>query len=131
MAPERPSRDLQGLLGRASTDAGCYFSDTAAATDTAVADGVDIVSYSIGTAFDYVDPTDIAFLFAANAGVFVSRSAGNDGPGPETTAAGEPWAMTVAASTTSGARFANATGSIRPRPSPATIPRWRARSRDR
>ena len=88
---------------------GCYFSDTAAATDTAVADGVDVISYSIGTSFDYVDPTDVAFLFATNAGVFVSRSAGNEGPGPETTAAGEPWAMTVAASTTNGRAFADAT----------------------
>ena len=88
---------------------GCYFSDTAAATDTAVADGVDVISYSIGTDFAYTDPTDVAFLFATNAGVFVSRSAGNEGPGPETTAAGEPWAISVAASTTNGRAFVDAT----------------------
>ena len=45
------------------------------------------------------DPVDIAFLVAADAGVFVAQSAGNEGPGPCTTAAGEPWVMTVAAST--------------------------------
>ena len=88
---------------------GCYFSDTAAATDTAVADGVDVISYSIGTDFAFVDPTDVAFLFATNAGVFVSRSAGNEGPAPETTAAGEPWAISVAASTTNGRAFVDAT----------------------
>lgn len=87
---------------------GCYFSDTAAATDDAVRDGVDIITYSIGTSFSFVDPTDIAFLFAADAGVFVSRSAGNEGPGPETTAAGEPWVMSVAASTQNGKAFSQA-----------------------
>ncbi len=89
--------------------AGCTFSDTAAAADDAVADGVDIITFSIGTAVSFVDPTDIAFLFATDAGVFVSRSAGNEGPGPETTAAGEPWVTTVAASTLKGPLFANAT----------------------
>lgn len=87
---------------------GCYFSDTAAAVDDAVRDGVDIITYSIGTSFSFVDPTDIAFLFAADAGVFVSRSAGNEGPAPETTAAGEPWVTSVAASTQAGRAFANA-----------------------
>jgi subtilisin family serine protease len=88
---------------------GCYFSDTAAATDDAVQDGVDIITYSIGTAFSFVDPTDVAFLFAADAGVFVSRSAGNEGPDPETTASGEPWVTTVAASTQSGKAYSQAT----------------------
>ena len=88
---------------------GCYFSDTAAATDTAVADGVDVISYSIGTDFSFTDPTDVAFLFATNAGVFVSRSAGNEGPDPATTPAGEPWAISVAASTTNGRAFVDAT----------------------
>ncbi len=87
---------------------GCYFSDTAAAVDDAVRDGVDIITFSIGTDFSFVDPVDVAFLFAADAGVFVSRSAGNEGPGPETTAAGEPWVTSVAASTQTGNAYANA-----------------------
>lgn len=89
--------------------AGCAFSDTAAATDAAVQDGVDIITYSIGTDYSFVDPQDVAFLFAADAGVFVARSAGNEGPDPETTAAGEPWVTTVAASTQTGKAFAQAT----------------------
>ena len=89
--------------------ASCFFSDSAAAADTAVADGVDIISFSIGSNFGFDDPVDIAFLNAADAGVFVAQAAGNEGPGPFTTAAGEPWVTTVAASTQSGSAFAQAT----------------------
>jgi subtilisin family serine protease len=88
--------------------ASCFFSDSAAATEAAIADGVDILSFSVGTAASFVDPQDIAFLLATDAGIFVSRSAGNDGPAPSSTAAGEPWVTTVAASTHSGTAFANA-----------------------
>ncbi len=95
--------------GLTPDDAGCTNADTAAAVDAAVADGVDIVTYSIGTSANIVDATDIAFLFATDANVFVSRSAGNEGPGPETSNAGEPWAMSVAASTLRGTLFVQAT----------------------
>jgi subtilisin family serine protease len=89
--------------------ANCTFSDTAAATDAAVADGVDVINFSIGTSPAFDDPQDIAFLFAVDAGVFVARSAGNEGPAPGTNAGGEPWDMSVAASTTSGQAFSTAT----------------------
>jgi len=94
--------------------AGCMFSDTAAATDAAVADGVDVINFSIGTSAAFDDPQDIAFLLAADAGVFVARSAGNEGPGAGSTAAGEPWVTTVAASTTSGQAFTTATRVVAP-----------------
>ena len=84
----------------------CFFSDSAAATDQAVADGVDVLNFSVGTAATFVDTQDTAFLRAAAAGVFVARSAGNDGPNPGTTNAGEPWVTSVAASTLSGTGFA-------------------------
>jgi len=93
----------------ASPEPDCFFSDTAAATDQAVADGVDVLSFSIGTAATIADPQDIAFLFAADAGVVPVRSAGNEGPGPGSTAAGEPWVTSVAASTHRGTLFATAT----------------------
>jgi subtilisin family serine protease len=89
--------------------AGCDFADSAAAVDAAVADGVDVISFSVGTSFSFIDPVDIAFLFAADAGVSVNRSAGNEGPDPETTAAGEPWVTTVAASTLRGTLYVNGT----------------------
>jgi subtilisin family serine protease len=96
--------------------AGCDFADTVAATDAAVADGVDIINFSIGTAQDFTDPQDIAFLGAFDAGVVVSRSSGNEGPGFGTTAAGEPWVITVAASTHRGDAFAQATRINAPAP---------------
>jgi subtilisin family serine protease len=88
-----------------TADDGCFFSDSAAATDAAVADGVDVINFSVGTAAAFDDPQDIAFLFAADAGVFVARSAGNEGPGAGSTSAGEPWVTTVGASTHRGDAF--------------------------
>ena len=45
------------------------------------------------------DPTELAFLDAYAAGVFVATSAGNDGPGASTANHLSPWVMSVAAST--------------------------------
>ena len=79
---------------------GCANSDTTAAIDAAVADGVDVINYSIGDNDpDFLDSDDLAFLFARQAGVFVAASAGNSGPGASTTDHGGPWMTTVAAST--------------------------------
>jgi len=83
-------------------DGGGYSSDLAAAIDQAVADGVDVINYSIGSDTPgLLGPDDIAFLFAADAGVFVATSAGNAGPGYGTigSPAAVPWVMTVGAST--------------------------------
>lgn len=79
---------------------GCATSDLTAAIDTAVADGVDVINFSIGDGDpDFLDADDVAFLFARQANVFVAASAGNDGPGASTTDHGGPWLTTVAAST--------------------------------
>ena len=82
-------------------DDGCTTSDSLAAIDAAVADGVDAINFSIGggAATTTVSPTDQAFLGAAAAGVFVAVSAGNDGPTASTTDHGSPWYTSVAAST--------------------------------
>ena len=77
-----------------------FNSDLVAAVDQAVADGVDVINYSIsGTTTNFVDPVEVAFLFAADAGVFVSASAGNNGPTTGTVAHPSPWIATVAAGT--------------------------------
>jgi hypothetical protein len=47
----------------------------------------------------FLDPVEVAFLFAADAGVFVAASAGNDGPTTRTVAHPSPWLTTVAAGT--------------------------------
>ncbi|MEU4163435.1 S8 family peptidase [Actinoplanes sp. NPDC026670] len=74
--------------------------DLVAAINAAVADGVDVINYSIsGSTSSFVDPVELAFLNAANAGVFVAASAGNSGPAVSTVAHNSPWITTVAAST--------------------------------
>ncbi|MQL92379.1 hypothetical protein Taro_024995 [Colocasia esculenta] len=80
---------------------GCDTSNVVAAMDAAVADGVDVLSISIGgwsTPF-FSDGIAIAAFGATKKGVFVSCSAGNDGPGKETVVNDAPWILTVGAST--------------------------------
>lgn len=84
------------------TDDGCMDEDLIAAIDQAVADGVDVINFSIGSptgAQTVFQPSDQAFLGAAAAGIFVSASAGNEGSGASTADHGAPWYTTVAAST--------------------------------
>ena len=76
-----------------------YTSDAIDAIDAAVADGVDVLSYSISGSDDLLDPVDLAFLSAASAGIFVSVAAGNEGPSAGTLNHVTPWLTTVAAST--------------------------------
>jgi len=77
-----------------------FTSDLVAAIDQAVADGVDVINYSIsGSTSNFLDPVEIAFLNAADAGVFVAASAGNSGPTSGTVAHPSPWITTVAAGT--------------------------------
>ncbi|PKH41890.1 pre-peptidase C-terminal domain-containing protein [Nocardioides alpinus] len=79
---------------------GCYTSSTLSAVDDAIADGVDVINYSISGATDtVVDAVEYAFLGAADAGIFVAASAGNSGPTASTVAHNSPWLTTVAAST--------------------------------
>ncbi|CAM6088324.1 unnamed protein product [Calypogeia fissa] len=82
-------------------ESGCYDSDILAAFDDAVADGVDVISLSVGGGVVpyYLDPIAIGAFGAAKKGIFVSCSAGNDGPGPLTVTNVAPWITTVAAST--------------------------------
>jgi hypothetical protein len=79
---------------------GCFDSDTAAAVQQAILDGVDVINFSISGGTDpFTDPTELAFLDAYAAGVFVSASAGNEGPGAGTANHLSPWVTTVGAST--------------------------------
>jgi subtilisin family serine protease len=80
---------------------GCFGGDLAAAIDAAVADGVDVINYSIGGGPGLTGPDDIAFLFANAAGVFTATSAGNSGPGAATlgSPANDPWITAVGANT--------------------------------
>ena len=74
--------------------------DLVAAIDQAVADGVDVINYSIsGSTTSMNSAVAISFLYATRAGIFVASSAGNSGPGASTVAHNTPWQTTVAAGT--------------------------------
>jgi subtilisin family serine protease len=75
----------------------CYNSDSLAAIEAAVTDGVDVINYSISGGASVLDPVEQAFRHAAEAGVFVAAAAGNSGPANEV-AHISPWLTTVAAS---------------------------------
>ena len=82
-------------------DLGGFTSDLASAIDQAVADGVDVINYSIGGGAAAPGGDEIAFLFAAAAGVFIATSAGNSGAGAATLGnpGTVPWLTTVGANT--------------------------------
>jgi len=58
-----------------------------------------MINYSIGNDVDQVDASDVAFLNAAAAGVFVAVAAGNAGPNAGTVDNAMPWETTVGAGT--------------------------------
>ncbi len=87
--------------GKPGIPSGCFNSDSVAAINDAVIDGVDVLNYSIGGSSEstVLDSVAQAFRAASNAGVFVANSAGNSGPGESTLDHPAPWVTTVAAST--------------------------------
>ncbi|WJX20852.1 hypothetical protein P8452_10347 [Trifolium repens] len=80
---------------------GCFSSDILSAVDTAVADGVNVLSISLGggvSSYNH-DSLAVAAFGAMEKGVFVSCSAGNSGPDPVSLTNVSPWITTVGAST--------------------------------
>jgi subtilisin family serine protease len=85
--------------------ASCNTSDLANAIDMAVADGVDVINYSVGSSLDRLTaPDDLALMAAAKAGVVAVVAAGNEGPnlGTMGSPAGGPWVIAAAASSRDG-----------------------------
>ncbi|KAK1620289.1 hypothetical protein QYE76_025806 [Lolium multiflorum] len=82
---------------------GCASSDILAAFDEAIADGVNVISVSLGAVGKapnfYDDLTAVGAFRAVSKGIVVSASAGNSGPGESTAANIAPWFLTVGAST--------------------------------
>jgi subtilisin family serine protease len=88
-----------------ATRASCNTSDLANAIDMAVADGVDVISYSVGSSlFTVTAPDDIALMAAAKAGILTVVAAGNEGPNFDTitSPAGNPAVITTGASSREG-----------------------------
>ncbi|XP_010536423.1 PREDICTED: CO(2)-response secreted protease [Tarenaya hassleriana] len=89
---------------RVCTPDGCAGSSILAAFDDAIADGVDILSLSLGAPSWAkielnADPIAIGAFHAVEKGIMVICSAGNDGPGEGTVVNSAPWILTVAATT--------------------------------
>ena len=85
---------------RICLEQGCFTSDSVAAIQQAIKDGVNVINFSIsGGANAYTDPVELAFLDATAAGISVNASAGNSGPGAGTADHAGPWVTTVGAST--------------------------------
>ncbi|USD35904.1 S8 family peptidase [Ferrimonas sp. SCSIO 43195] len=91
---------------------GCPGSALMAGIEDAIADGVDVINYSIGStygSFPWESPIEMAFLAAREAGISVSASAGNSySPQYASQARGaidhlSPWLTSVAATTHSRA----------------------------
>ncbi|OAY38517.1 cucumisin [Manihot esculenta] len=80
---------------------GCSDADILAAFDDAIADGVDIISLSVGGwPTDYFeDSIAIGAFHSMKNGILTSNSAGNEGPDPESVSNCSPWSLSVAAST--------------------------------
>lgn len=76
----------------------CPNVSTLASINQAVADGVDVINYSIGGGTEpWGEAGSAAFLAATDAGVYVAASAGNSGPGPNTMGHLQPWVASTAA----------------------------------
>jgi subtilisin family serine protease len=86
------------------SDAGDTYGDCSgaainAAIEDAIQDQVDVINYSIsGGNQPWESSTELAFLAARNAGIFVATSAGNSGPDAGSTSKHAPWYTAVAAS---------------------------------
>ncbi|XP_049377988.1 subtilisin-like protease [Solanum stenotomum] len=79
----------------------CSDSDILAAIDSAIDDGVDILSISLGGSPSpfYDDNIALGAYSATERGVLVSCAAGNDGPSAASVGNAAPWILTVGAST--------------------------------
>ncbi|XP_059628065.1 cucumisin-like [Cornus florida] len=84
---------------------GCSDADILAAFDNAIADGVDIISLSVGRGGEslplnyFEDTTAIGAFHAMKNGILTSNSAGNSGPIYGSIRNYSPWSLSVAAST--------------------------------
>ncbi|XP_010477248.1 PREDICTED: subtilisin-like protease SBT5.1 [Camelina sativa] len=86
---------------RACSLLGCRGSSILAAFDDAIADGVDVISVSMGLWPENLieDPLAIGSFHAVERGITVVCSAGNSGPSSQSVVNAAPWMITVAAST--------------------------------
>lgn len=121
------TRTVQGVAPRANLIAyrvcieTCPVTAILAGINQAIADGVDVLNYSIsGSDSPWGNSVSRAFLEAFGAGIFVAASAGNSGPGAGTVAHTAPWNASVAASN-SDRTYAKTLSVLGPEPVPPAL----------
>ncbi|KAI4326062.1 hypothetical protein MLD38_031414 [Melastoma candidum] len=85
---------------RACSNQGCLPSDILSSFDDAIADGVDIITASLGSSYNISfdeDPMAIRSFHAMEKGILTTQSAGNDGSYWHVTTSTAPWNFSVAA----------------------------------
>ncbi|XP_065878455.1 subtilisin-like protease SBT4.3 isoform X2 [Euphorbia lathyris] len=93
-------------VGRNVKDASFFglANDILGAFDDAIADGVDIITISVGAPYPHYNYTDdviaIGAFHAMEKGIFTSQSAGNSGPDFGSISSLAPWILSVGASST-------------------------------
>ncbi|KAK1851492.1 subtilisin-like protease [Colletotrichum chrysophilum] len=96
------AKDARIAMYKVCWKEGCFDSDILSAFDQAIADGVNVMSLSLGPdqpSFNEEEGIVVGSYAAMKKGIFVVVSAGNSGPGPGTVTNLAPWVLNVAAST--------------------------------
>ncbi|KAL3291252.1 subtilisin-like protease SBT1.7 [Colletotrichum asianum] len=96
------AKDARIAMYKVCWKEGCFDSDILSAFDQAIADGVNVMSLSLGPdqpSFNEEEGIVVGSYAAMKKGIFVAVSAGNSGPGPGTVTNLAPWVLNVAAST--------------------------------
>lgn len=93
--------NAQIISYKVCTSSGCATNASTAAVNQSIADGVDVLNFSIGPSSGparspWLDSTELAFLEAFKAGIVTATSAGNSGPNASTVYKLPPWALVTA-----------------------------------
>jgi len=92
--------NAQIISYKVCTASGCATNASTAAVNQAIADGVDVLNFSIGPSSGpagspWLDSTELAFLEAFKVGTITATSAGNSGEAASTIYKLPPWALVV------------------------------------
>ncbi|MEN6530356.1 MAG: S8 family serine peptidase [Anaerolineaceae bacterium] len=90
--------NAQIIAYKVCSSTGCPTNASTAAVNQAIADGVDVLNFSIGPTggparSPWTDSTELAFLEAFRVGITTATSAGNSGPADSTIYKLPPWAL--------------------------------------
>ena len=125
VAPKAWVMSYRVFYNSITNDGSFYTAEGIAALEDIMMDGADVLNNSWGggpgSTGGAFDPLDTALINVANAGTFVSMSAGNAGPGNGTTDHPSDEYISVAASTTEGTLAAGRLNVTAPPPVPDTL----------